>query len=329
MSRQYDLLITAIAPAIWGSTYIVTTEFLPPNYPLTAAMLRALPAGLLLLLIVRELPSRSWVPKVFALGALNFTIFWALLFVTAYRLPGGVAATLGATQALAVIFLARIALGTPIRILSVTAAALGIFGVGMLILTPNAALDPIGVVAGVVGALSMAAGTVLSRKWRPPVSLLTFTAWQLTAGGLMLVPLAMMFEPALPPLSFSNLAGLTYLGLIGAALTYVLWFRGITRLEPSVISTLGFLSPVSAVVLGWVVLGQALSIGQLFGAAVIIGSVWLSQRSVQSEGHVVPEPFSSTKTRRLAFLSRIKALINGSKSHSPSTNGRNLQGVEQ
>ncbi|MEO1136808.1 MAG: EamA family transporter, partial [Pseudomonadota bacterium] len=240
-----------------------------------------------------------------------------------------VAATLGATQALAVIFLARIALGTPIRVLSVTAAVLGIFGVGVLILNPNATLDPIGVIAGVAGALSMAAGTVLTRKWRPPVSLLTFTAWQLTAGGLLLVPLAMLFEPALPPLSLSNIAGFTYLALNGAALTYVLWFRGIARLEPSVISTLGFLSPLSAVVLGWAFLGQALSMGQLIGAAVIIGSVWLSQRSVQPEVQVVPAPFRSTKTRRLAFLSRIKALINGAKSYSPLVKSRNIHGVEQ
>ncbi|WP_369008192.1 EamA family transporter, partial [Variovorax sp. KBW07] len=54
--RASDLLLTAIAPAIWGSTYIVTTEFLAGLPPLTVAMLRALPAGLLLLLFVRQLP---------------------------------------------------------------------------------------------------------------------------------------------------------------------------------------------------------------------------------------------------------------------------------
>ena len=52
MTRTGDILLTATAPAIWGSTYIVTTELLPPGYPLWVAMLRALPAGLLLLLIV-------------------------------------------------------------------------------------------------------------------------------------------------------------------------------------------------------------------------------------------------------------------------------------
>ena len=57
-------------------------------------MLRALPAGLLLLLFVRQLPQGVWWPRVFLLGALNFSVFWAMLFVAAYRLPGGVAATL-------------------------------------------------------------------------------------------------------------------------------------------------------------------------------------------------------------------------------------------
>ncbi len=54
-SRNFDLALTGIAPAIWGSTYIVTTELLPGGYPLTAAVLRALPAGLLLLGAVRFL----------------------------------------------------------------------------------------------------------------------------------------------------------------------------------------------------------------------------------------------------------------------------------
>ncbi len=43
--RTPDLLFTAIAPAIWGSTYIVTTQYLPNFSPMTVAMLRALPAG--------------------------------------------------------------------------------------------------------------------------------------------------------------------------------------------------------------------------------------------------------------------------------------------
>lgn len=276
-THNFDLLLTAVAPAIWGSTYIVTSEFLPNFSPMTVAMLRALPAGLLLLLIVRRLPEGIWWLRAFVLGALNIALFLSLLFVAAYRLPGGVAATILSVQPLIVIFLAYLLLGSLIRPGAILAAVVGVAGVGLLVLTPQAALDPLGVAAGLAGAFSMACGTVLSRKWQPPVSPLAFTAWQLTAGGLLLVPVVLLFEPAMPVPTGANLFGLAWLGLIGAALTYMLWFRGIARLESSIVSTLLFLSPLTAVLLGWVVLRQSLSLLQIAGFILVIGSIWLGQ----------------------------------------------------
>lgn len=260
MKRSGVLCLTALAPAVWGSTYLVTTEMLPAGYPMTVAMLRALPAGLLLMLFIRQLPKGIWWGRIFVLGALNFAVFWWLLFVSAYRLPGGVAATVGAIQPLAVL-----------------GALCGIGGVALLLLTPQAKLDTIGIIAGLAGAFSMAAGTVLSRRWQPDVSPLTFTTWQLTAGGLLLLPVSLLLEPALPPLTLLNISGLLYLGLIGAALTYLFWFRGLAILGPNSVASLGFLSPLTAVLLGWFVLDQQLSLLQCAGVIVVIGSVWLSQ----------------------------------------------------
>lgn len=282
-----DVLMTAIAPAVWGSTYFVTTSFLPQGYPLTVAMLRALPAGLLLLLIVRKLPTGIWWGRAFILGALNFSFFWAMLFVSAYRLPGGVAATVGAVQPLIVIALSRLFLGKPIRFLTVVAGLIGMIGVAFLVLSPKAALDPVGVAAGLAGAVSMAFGTVLTRHWQPPVSSLTFTSWQLTAGGILLVPIALLLEPALPAPTAANILGIAYLGLIGAAFTYLLWFRGLSRIEPSAAASLGFLSPVVATLLGWLALSQNLTPTQLSGFVMVLVSVWLSQRSLMPKAGVV------------------------------------------
>lgn len=277
--RPLDVSITAIAPAVWGSTYIVTTQLLPPGYPLTVAMLRALPAGLLLLLLVRQLPKGHWWWRVVVLGTLNIAFFLTMLFIAAYRLPGGVAATIGAIQPLIVIFLTRAVLGTPVRLAAIAAALVGLGGVMLLLIAPRSVvLDPVGIAAGFAGALSLALGTVMSRRWQPPVSTLTFTAWQLTVGGLLLVPVALWVEPPLPALSLGNLAGLAYLTLIGAALTYMLWFRGIARLGPSAVASLLFLSPLTAVVLGWGLLGQSLTVVQLIGMVLVIGSVWASQK---------------------------------------------------
>jgi len=287
MTRSFDLLLTAIAPAVWGSTYFVTTEYLPAGYPMTAATLRALPAGLFLLLLVRRLPEGLWWGRALVLGALNFSVFWAMLFVAAYRLPGGVAATVAAIQPLIVIFLARAILGSAIRALSILAAAAGMIGVALLVLTPSRELDPVGVAAGLVGAASMACGTVLSRRWQPPVSPLTFAAWQLTAGGALLLPVALLSEPPLPALTQANIVGFAYLCLIGAAFTYIIWFRGVSLLEPSVVASLGFLSPLTAVLLGWQVLDQRLSAMQIAGMVIVVGSVWLSQRA-QNASRFVP-----------------------------------------
>lgn len=274
-----DIAITALAPIIWGSTYLVTSELLPAGYPLTMALLRALPAGLLLLLIVRRLPRGVWIYRTAVLGALNFSLFWSLLFVAAYRLPGGVAATVGAIQPLLVVALARLWLGQALLPLAIVSGMLGIGGVGMLVLAPQAELDGLGILAALIGAAAMAAGTVLSRRWHPPVSNLTFTAWQLSAGGLFLVPLAFCVEPPLPALELRNLGAIAYLSLIGAALSYFCWFRGIARLEPAAVASLGLLSPLVAVLLGWLVLQQTLTAVQLAGIFIVLLSIWFSQNT--------------------------------------------------
>lgn len=282
MAKITDIVLTSLAPIIWGSTYLVTTELLPAGYPITTSLLRALPAGLLLLILVRQLPDPSWLWRVFILGALNFSLFWWLLFIAAYRLPGGVAATLGAMQFLFVILFSRALLSTPVSLYMMIASVAGVLGVSLLVLSPSTVPDPLGLIAGLASAVTMALGTVLSRRWQPPVSTLTFTSWQLTAGGILLVPAAFIFEPALPPLTFDHLIGFLYLGLAGAALTYILWFRGIAKLSPNLVAPLGFLSPLSAVLLGWWVLDQGLSLLQLSGIAVVLGAVWLSQQKSSS-----------------------------------------------
>lgn len=275
MSRSLDTLLAASAPAIWGSTYIVATQMLPGIDPLVMAVLRALPAGLLLMALTRRLPPPDWLLRLAILGALNFAIFWAALFVAAYRLPGGVAATLGAIQPLFVLLLARASLGTPLSARGLFAAVAGIGGVALLVLGPGASFDGVGVTAALVGALSMACGVVLTRRWQPPVPALTFTAWQLTAGGILLLPIAVFAAPVPQGLDATNILGLLWLGLIGAALTYFFWFRGIERLGPAAVTGFGFLSPLTAVLLGWILLGEALTPAQIAGAVIVIACVRL------------------------------------------------------
>ncbi|WP_328614008.1 EamA family transporter [Amycolatopsis sp. NBC_00355] len=272
-------MATALAPVIWGSTYLVTTELLPPGRPLLAAVVRALPAGLLLVALTRRLPRGSWWWRSLVLGTLNIGAFFALLFVAAYRLPGGVAATLGALQPLLVAGLSTGLLGERLTRRTLLAGVAGVAGVSLLVLRSDARLDALGVAAAVGGAVVMATGIVLSKRWSPPAPLLATTGWQLVAGGLALVPLALAVEgPPPSTLSAANYAGYGYLALIGAALAYPLWFRGIRALSPTHVTFLGLLSPVAATLLGWLVLGQRLGGWQLLGGAVVLAAVVTAQR---------------------------------------------------
>ena len=277
VSRWYDPWLTALAPLIWGSTYVVTTEFLPPDVPLLSAALRTLPVGLLMLLWLRQLPDRGWWGKIFLLGFLNIGVFQALLFVAAYRLPGGVAATVGAIQPLVVVILSWAVLGARTSWLSWIAAVSGMLGVALLVLGPAAKLDALGIIAAAGGALAMACGTLLTKKWQPPVNALVLTSWQLSVGGLFLLPLALSVESLPQSINLTQVLGYLWLGLIGTGLTYVFWLRGVMRMSASAVTGFSLLSPLSATVLGLVLLDQQLTWLQSVGMVLVLTGVWLGQ----------------------------------------------------
>ncbi|MEL6939217.1 MAG: EamA family transporter [Cyanobacteria bacterium J06598_1] len=278
-ARVTDILLTALAPVSWGTTYIVATEFLPSGHPLLVAAMRSLPIGLLLTIGLRKLPKGVWWLRMLILGGLNIGVFQALLFVAAYRLPGGVAATTGAIQPLLVMLFAWSILNDRPAKLSFVAAIAGFIGVGLLVLGPGAQLDPIGIVAALAGAGAMGLGTVLVKRWHPPVSLIVFTAWQLTFGGLMLLPVALITEGPFTEITRTNLWGFIYLGLIGTGLAYALWFRGIDQLNPSAVSYLGLLSPVVATLMGYFFLQETLSVVQIVGVVIVLFSVLVGQQA--------------------------------------------------
>ncbi|MFE5475553.1 EamA family transporter [Nocardia sp. NPDC056541] len=280
------LALTALTPIVWGSTYAVTTEFLPPDRPLFTALMRALPAGLILLALTRVLPHGKWLGRAAVLGVLNIGAFFPLLFLAAYRLPGGVAGVLGAVAPMFALGFAAVLLAEAPTRRKVIAGVVGVFGVSLVVLRGSAELDFLGVVAGLAGAASMGAGTVLTKKWGRPdgVGPLAMTGWQLTAGGLFIVPLALLIEGAPPALDREAVGGYLYLGIIGTALAYWLWVRGISRVPATSVSFLGLLSPVSAAVIGWIALGQALTALQIVGLGVALAATVFGQMPSKSVG---------------------------------------------
>ncbi|MFI6584998.1 EamA family transporter [Embleya sp. NPDC050493] len=280
LGRVGMLLATAVAPATWGTTYLVTTEMLPADRPLLAAGVRALPAGLLLVALSGRLPTGVWWWRSFVLGMLNVGLFFPLIFAGAYRLPGGVAATIGAVTPLIVAGLSFLILKVRPQARVLLAGVGGVVGVALLVLSSQARIDPIGVGLMLLATTLMATGVVMSARWGRPegVSLLATTGWQLTVGGMVIVPLMFAIEGMPPVPTGRNLLGFGYLVLIGTALAYVLWFRGIERLGAGVASFLGLVNPVVATLAGLVVLSQTLTPLQVLGLVIALGAMLLGQR---------------------------------------------------
>ena len=286
-----DLLLTALAAAIGRSTYIATSQPLPPDRPFTAACIRALPAGVLLLLFTSRMFRReegrragglSRFVRLLILAALNIGVFQALLFVAAYRLPGGLAAVLGSVQPLIVMLLVWAVDGVRPLAATLLSAVAGVIGMAMLLLSPQTVFDGLGIGAALLGAVCMATGVWLTRRWQMDMPVLALTGWQLLLGGLMLLPLALWVDLPLPVLTPVQWGAYAYLCVAGALVAYALWFRGLGRLPVEAAASLGLLSPLTAVLLGWVLLGQSITgvagVGLVIVLASVFGVQWSTAR---------------------------------------------------
>ncbi|MEU3250217.1 EamA family transporter [Streptomyces sp. NPDC006997] len=289
-NRLATTLLTALAPVSWGTTYAVTTEFLPPDRPLFTGLLRALPAGLLLLALARVLPRGAWWWRSAVLGALNIGAFFPLLFLAAYRLPGGMAAVVGSVGPLLVVGLSAVLLGQRPTARALLTGVVAACGVSLVVLKAAGALDALGVLAAFASTASMSAGTVLTKRWGRPdgVGPLALTSWQLTAGGLLIAPVAFLAEGAPPALDGRAVGGYLYLALANTAVAYWLWFRGIGRLTATQVTFLGPLSPLTATVVGWAALGEALTPVQVAGMAVAFGATVVGQLPTGTTGPAAP-----------------------------------------
>ena len=188
------------------------------------------------------------------LAAFNFAIFFPLLVVAVYRLPGGVAAAVGGLQPL----LGRAALvagdAARDRGPSTSSSASSPRSAWVSWSSARRAVDGLGLAAAVGANVSFAIGVVLTKRFPAPPNRLAATGWQLLLGGAVLVPLTLLVEGPPPALTGGHVAGFAYLSIAGTAMAFVLWFNGIRRLPAAAPPLLGLAAPITGAVLG---LGRA------------------------------------------------------------------------
>lgn len=289
------ILVTAIAPIAWGSTYFVTRYALPADAPLWGAVIRALPAGLVLLLIARRLPRGAWWWRSAVLGTLNIGAFFVLVYLASTLLPAGLASTVMATSAAVILLLAWPLLGQRPRLRAALGALVGFAGVAVMLVPASgsaapdatAAVNGWGVVASLAAMLLSSTGFLLATRWSrpstsftaaPPPPVLASTAWQLLAGGLVVLPVAAIVEGPPPALEPPTVLAFAYVSLIATALAFVAWFAGLRHLPAGTVGLVGLLNPVTGVLLGTLLAAEPFAWPQALGTALVLAGVLLGLR---------------------------------------------------
>ncbi|MFJ8134191.1 DMT family transporter [Streptomyces hydrogenans] len=269
--------VTAIAPVAWGTNYFVTHAFLPAGHPLYGAAYRALPAGLVLLALCRRRPRGAWWWRSAVLGLLNVSVFFVLVYVASQTLPTSLASTVMAVSPLTMMLVAWLLIAERPRATHLAGAGVGLAGVCLMLLTGAREVDAGGVAASAAAMLVSSFGYILARRWSDGADVLASTAWQLTTGGLLLLPVAAIVEGTPPPLSAPALLGFAYVALVATALAFTAWFAGLRHLPAGTVGLLGLLNPVTGVLLGLAIASESLTPQQWGGLALVLAGVVLGR----------------------------------------------------
>ncbi|MET8543049.1 EamA family transporter [Kitasatospora sp. NPDC004799] len=267
------VLLTALAPVAWGANYWVTHAHLPADRPLWGAALRALPAGLLLLACARRRPHGAWWWRSAVLGLLNTAAFLLLLYLASQLLPTSTAATAMAASPLAMLLTAWALAGRRPRRAHLAGAGVGLAGVALALAGPGQRIGWAGLAASAGAMLVSSVGYVLAARWREGADPLAATAWQLTAGALVLLPAAFVVEGAPPPVDVPTLLAFGYTAVVATALAFACWFTGLRHLPAATVGLLGLLNPLTGVLLGTALDGDPFGPRQGLGLALVAAGI--------------------------------------------------------
>jgi probable blue pigment (indigoidine) exporter len=203
--------------------------------------------------------------------------FFALVYLAAQTLPTSIAATIMATSPVAMMLLAWAALSERPGAAHLAGAGVGIVGVCLMLLDGTAAIDPYGVLASIAAMAMSSLGYVLAKKWSAGTDVFSLTSWQLIAGGVVLLPVAVAVEGAPPTLDGTAVAAFGYVTVVATALAFAAWFTGLRHLSAGTVGLIGLLNPITGVLLGSLVAGEALAAPQVGGLALVFGGILLGQ----------------------------------------------------
>ena len=283
---------------VWGSTYLgieLAGETMPPFF---AAGTRFLIAGTLMLGIVawRRGPAALRLTRREAASAAIVGVLLpgsnSLLFLTERQVPIGLASLIIGAIPLWVVLLRLAARERP-DLISVTGLVVGFAGIALLVRPGGGSGSLLYLLLTVLGSFVWAFGSFLSPRLPVPRDAFAATAYEMLAGGAVLMTAALIaYSPhQLNPAHYSarSFFGLAYLVVVGSLIGYSAYAWLLANAPIGQVSTYAYVNPVVAIALGAIVLGESITWRIVGGALLILAAVAIvvrreSRQDVAAEG---------------------------------------------
>jgi drug/metabolite transporter (DMT)-like permease len=302
---------------VWGSTYLairVAVETIPP---LMTAGVRHLLAGLVLYLWARGWKTRvgaaGWGASLI-LGVLFFLIGHGTLHWAEQTVPSGIAALLVATEPLWIAVLMPPAHGRRFTMRIVLGLSTGLLGVGLLIPPAELTSDSThlaGFVAILIGAMSWAFGIRYSATAPLPRDPFVRSATALLCGSALLLTASLatgeMARVDIGAISGRSLLGLAYLIIGGSVVAFSAYTWLLERCSATLVATHTYVNPVVAVLLGWLLAGEPLTLRILWATGLILVAVVLLRSETSSRRIPRANP-ARARSARAAPNARLETL---------------------
>jgi drug/metabolite transporter (DMT)-like permease len=271
---------------VWGSTYLAIRVMVETMPPLLAAGMRFGLAGAIFWLVLRlgrggrervrvtrrELAGAALIGTLLCFGGNG------LVTVAEQEVPSGLAALIIGSIPLFVVLM-RGAHGERVPAATLAGVGLGFVGLAVLVLPGDRPGDaPLwGVLTCIAAAISWAAGSFYSSRTPLPDEALTSTAWQMLLGGTAMVIVGLVVGEA-GEVHFSEFSGdsvlaFTYLVIAGSLLAFTAYTWLLKNAPISLVATYAYVNPVIAIVLGWAILSEEITLVMVVGALAIVASV--------------------------------------------------------
>jgi drug/metabolite transporter (DMT)-like permease len=283
---------------VWGSTYLAIRYAVATIPPLVTAGIRHAIAGSVLLVWAWARgfrPTREqWVSGC-VLGALFFLIGHGSLHWAEQYVGSGLAALLIATEPMFIVVLAWLAGQQKISRLSALGLGLGVAGVAILtgfeLHMKGSSL--LGLLAVLLGSLSWSAGVVITPRLKLPTDALGRTALPTLCGAAMLLIAAAVtgefHATHWSAISLQSIFGLGYLITFGSIIAFTSYTWLLQRCPPALVATHTYANPIVAVLLGWLLASEPLTLRVVLASVAILGAIVLIRRGERTVAAKGPE----------------------------------------